>query len=275
MTLSDRERVRAYYDDLGDREWLRLEENVRGRVAHHVHRVFLERFVNSGDHVLEVGAGPGRFTFLLAELGARVEVTDFSPVQLALHRRHLAGTEAELAVSSRSLLDVCDTSHLAEAQFDLVLAFGGPLSYAFEESHRALTGLLRVTKPGGYVVASVMSWLGSWRHFLPSALEDARNVGEDAFDATLTTGDLRHSQSTHVCQMFRARDVAELVAAAGGELVATSASNWASLADVDALEELESDPGRFERFLRHEVAACGEPGAVDGGTHILFAARRP
>lgn len=275
MTERDRERMRDFYDDLGDREWSRLEDSPRGRVAYQVHRRFLEHFVQPGDRVLEVGAGPGRFTFDLARLQARVAVTDFSSVQLDLHRRHLEGTHAEAAVESRALLDICDTSRFAGATFDVVLAFGGPLSYAFEESEAALKGLLRITKPGGYVVASVMSWLGSWRYFLPSALEDARVVGDDAFDLILSTGDLRHSQTSHVCQMFRASDITELSVKCGAELVAMSSSNWASLEDPQVLGELETDSDRWARFLEHEIAACAQPGALDGGTHILFALRRP
>jgi hypothetical protein len=73
--------------------------------------------------------------------------------------------------------------------------------------------------------------------------------------------------------MFRAREVEELVARCGGQLVARSASNWASLADPTALRTLESDPERWRRFIDHEVAACAEPGALDGGTHILVATR--
>jgi len=124
------------------------------------------------------------------------------------------------------------------------------------------------------VVASVMSWLGSWRHFLPAALDDAETVSDDKFDLMLTTGDLRHSQTNHICQMFRSRDVSELVAACGSEMAAMSSSNWASLNDAAVLEELENDSDRWRRFLRHEIAACGGPGALDGGTHVLFAARR-
>jgi SAM-dependent methyltransferase len=267
--------MRDFYDQLGEGEWLRLENSPRGRVAYEVHRRFLERFVSPGDHVLEIGAGPGRFTFDLARLGATVEVTDFSQVQLDLHRQHLAGSDAEMAVTSRSLLDVCNTSRYDDETFDVVLAFGGPLSYAFEQTEDAFGGLLRITKPGGYVVASVMSWLGSWRYFLRAALEDMKVVGEDALDLMLTTGDLRHSQTSHVCQMFRARDISALVATCGGEMAAMSSSNWASLNDIDVLEEFAADPDRWKRFLNHEVAACGEPGALDGGTHILFAALRP
>jgi len=75
--------------------------------------------------------------------------------------------------------------------------------------------------------------------------------------------------------MYRSRDIVNLVERCGGEVVALSASNWASLNEPDVLEDLESDPDRWARFLGHEVRACAEPGAVDGGTHLLFAARKP
>ena len=41
---------------------------------------------------------------------------------------------------------------------------------------------------------------------------------------------------------------------------------------ADALSELEADDKRWGRFLEHEVAACAKPGALDGGTHLLFTA---
>lgn len=266
--------MRAFYDTLGEGEWTRLESSPRGRVAYEVHRQFLGRFVKRGDHVLEIGAGPGRFTFDLARLGATVDVTDVSPVQLELHRRHVGDTPAEAAVASRELLDICDTSRYDDGAFDVVLAYGGPLSYAFEETEAAFAGMMRITKPGGYVVASVMSLLGSWRYFLAAAMEDTKLVGEDANDLVLETGDLRHAQTGHVCQMFRSRDISALVDKCGGDMVAMSSSNWASLNDASVLEELEADPDRWARFLRHEIAACAEAGALDGGTHLLFAARK-
>jgi len=272
MTAQDREATREYYDRFGEGEWGRLTADVAGRVSLEVHRRFLARFVRPGDRVLEVGAGPGRFTTELAALGASVVVTDISPVQLDLNREHVGATGAEAAVERRELVDVCDVSRYEDGAFDVVLAYGGPLSYAFEETEAALRGLLRITATGGAVVASVMSMLGTWRSQLPGVVQVAAAFGEEANDAVLTTGDLRHLPgAAHVCQMFRASQLSGLAASAGGRLVATSASNWASLADAEALSALEADSDRWTRFVHHEVAACAEPGAVDGGTHILFA----
>jgi SAM-dependent methyltransferase len=272
MTARDRESIRGYYDELGETEGDRLLRDVAGRVSLEVHRRFLARFVRRGDRVLEVGAGPGRFTAELAALGASVVVTDISPAQLELNREHVGRTDAEQVVERRELLDVCDVRRYGDGEFDLVLAFGGPLSYAFDDAEDALRGLLRVTRPGGTVVASVMSTLGTWRSRLSGVVQVAATVGEDANDRVLATGDLRHLPgAAHVCRMFRAREVGELVTSAGGRLEAISASNWASLGDPAALATLEADPDRWRRFLDHEVAACAEPGTVDGGTHILVA----
>ena len=62
--------MRRWYDALGEREWERLERTVRGRLSLEVHRRFLRRFVRHGCRVLEVGAGPGRFTLELRSSGA-------------------------------------------------------------------------------------------------------------------------------------------------------------------------------------------------------------
>lgn len=271
------ESVRRYYDALGEREWTRLTGTVRGRVSLELHRRFLRRFVRPCWRVLEIGAGPGRFTLELAALGCRIVVTDVSEVQLALNEARLGGTGAERRVERRELLDVCDTSGYSDGEFDAVVAFGGPLSYAFERTDEAMRGLLRIVGPDGVVAASVMSTLGTWRQFLPAIAALSEVVGEDANDRALRTGDLRHvvdDSGGHICRMFRWSDVQALVERTGGRIIDGSASNRASLGDAQALSRLEADADRWSRFIEHEAAACAQSGARDGGTHILFAASR-
>lgn len=74
--------------------------------------------------------------------------------------------------------------------------------------------------------------------------------------------------------MFRWSELSELVTAAGGSVLASSASNWASLGDQATLERLAADPSHWNSFAENEIRLCAEPGIVDGGTHILLAARR-
>ena len=58
--------IAGFFDEYGEREWERLEATPWGRVELEVRRRLLREVVRPGDRVLEVGAGPGRFTLELA-----------------------------------------------------------------------------------------------------------------------------------------------------------------------------------------------------------------
>ena len=62
MTAYSRASVAKYFDDFGDREWLRLQETPAAEVKLHVHSHYLQQFVVAGARVLDIGAGAGRFT---------------------------------------------------------------------------------------------------------------------------------------------------------------------------------------------------------------------
>ncbi|MEO8328618.1 MAG: methyltransferase domain-containing protein [Candidatus Nanopelagicales bacterium] len=264
------ERIRGYFDEMVEQEWQRLAEHVAGRVSFEVHQRFLKAHLSPGAQVLEVGAGPGRFTAALAALDATITVSDLSNAQLNANRKRASLEGFAAQVDDWVELDIRDTSNFADATFDAVIAFGGPLSYVFDHAADALQGLLRITKPDGVVMASVMSLWGSWRHLLPATLD----FSDDETDHILSTGDLRRIQPDgHVCQMYSAQSARKLVHDSGAEVIAMSASNWGSLDHPDVVENLESQPERWSRFLDNEVRACAQPGAWDGGTHLLFACR--
>src|SRR5215475_10390325 len=82
------DRVAQFFDAFGVQEWYRLIENPTKEVALHVHAHYLQKFVCNGDRVLEVGAGAGRFTQILAELNTHIVVSDISSVQLNLNQQH-------------------------------------------------------------------------------------------------------------------------------------------------------------------------------------------
>ena len=264
------ERVRRHFDELGEGEWLRLDDSARGRIAFAVHRRMLADTIRPGDRVLEVGAGPGRFTIALAELGARVVVTDLSPVQLELNEQKVREAGLEAAVESRTELDARSLA-VRRGTFDACVAYGGVLSYVFDDAADVFGQLVRSVRPGGVVLASVMSTVGSARYFLPGLVALIEPFGLAHVDHELATGDLRFTPGTHTCRMYRWRELERLIAEQPCRLLAVSASNCMSLADPETVERIEADPQRRQWFVDWEIRLCREPGAVDAGTHIVFA----
>src|SRR2546426_5625273 len=190
MELSyDRDRIAAIFDEYGELEWERHETSPFRRVSCHIHRHYLAAFVQPGDRVLEVGAGPGRFTVELARIGARVTVTDISPGQLDLNARHLSEAGLEGFVERRELADVVDLSRFKADSFDSIVCYGGPLSFVLDRADDALGELIRVTKHGGHVLLSVMSLQGSLRAFLPGVAKEVDEFGLEEMQAIVDTGD--------------------------------------------------------------------------------------
>jgi SAM-dependent methyltransferase len=275
MPTYDPRAVAAAYDAFGEREWERHETAPFRRVAFHIHRHQLSEFVRSGDRVLEAGAGAGRFSVELARLGARLTVIDVSPVQMDLHRRHLADEDLEASVEERALADIIDLSRFPDGAFDAVVCYGGPLSYVMERADDALAELLRVVRPGGHVLLSVMSNLGSLHAFLSTIPGDIDQVGIDAVERVRETGDLPEElASVGAMHMYTWEELRALLGRHECEPVAASAANFLSVRNDEVCERWLQDPSMWERFLAWEVRACREPGALDAGTHVLAVVRR-
>jgi ubiquinone/menaquinone biosynthesis C-methylase UbiE len=140
--------VKSYYDQYGHKEWQRWDLSLVEQVKFQVHLYYLRLYIKETDRILEIGAGAGRFTQELARISKQIVVADISPGQLQLNRENAQSLGYASAIEGWIEADMCDLkSHFAEATFDAVVCYGGPLSYVFGERHKAIAELLRVTKP--------------------------------------------------------------------------------------------------------------------------------
>ena len=260
--------VANYYDEYGEQEWGRFTRRPANEVSLFLHTYYLEQFVEPGSRVLDVGAGPGRFTQILADMGCRVMVADISQVQLDLNRKYAEVLGFEGAVEDRLQLDICDMSCLPSESFDAVICYGGPLSYVFDQASAALGECARVCRSGGHVLASVMSlWGGAHRN-----LEAILSVPPENNRKITETGDLTPENWTdvhHQCHMFRPDEVRQIVRQAELMLVVISASNCVSNCWDDLLTEVKTDSKKWQELLRMELTACSEEGCLGMGSHII------
>jgi SAM-dependent methyltransferase len=245
----DPEHIARFFDVYGEREWERFDASAMDRVNLEVHLRLLGEYIRSGDRVLDAGAGPGRFTLELARLGATIAVGDISARQLELHAERTV--DVETSIESREILGILDLSRYASGSFDAVVCYGGPLSYVLDRADAALAELVRVTKPKGHVLVSVMSLLGAARAFFsafPDLIEEFgwRRTVVDVF----ATGDLPADINRgHVCRLYRWSDLERLFSGQPCRVVAASAANFLSIGS----EHWD------DRFMEIELEACREP----------------
>jgi ubiquinone/menaquinone biosynthesis C-methylase UbiE len=260
MSAWDPERTAEFYDEYGEQEWTRFEDGRTPAAGYDIHVRFLERFVQPGQHVLDAGSGPGRFTLELVRLGADAVAVDISPVQLEQLRERLPDIETHVG-------DITDLSRFGDDSFDTTVCFGGPLSYVVDRGEDALAELVRVTRPGGHVLVSVMSLVGAIVHYISNLVEVGRRDGVEKQLEIVRTGFLPEEPNYgHLAMKLYRWSELEAMLGRRGEIVAAAASG------------LIPDPRPEEPELRAmihalEVELCEDPGAVSGGQHIVAALR--
>jgi SAM-dependent methyltransferase len=270
----DPEAVAAYFDQFGDREWDRLTATPVDEVSLHVHAHYLRQYVPRGARVLEIGAGAGRFTQVLVEVGARVVVADISTVQLDLNRHHAAEYGYAHGIEAWHQVDACKMDHLPNEAFDCVVAYGGLFSYVLERRDDALGECLRVLRQGRFLLASVMSLWGSAHRALPGVLDLPVAINRRITATGDLTAETWPTRQDNYMHLFRATELRAWFAESGLTSLHLSASNCLSTGYGDVLCEVQQDTARWEELLRMELEACVEPGCLDMGTHIIAVGRK-
>jgi 2-polyprenyl-3-methyl-5-hydroxy-6-metoxy-1,4-benzoquinol methylase len=265
--------ITRHFDDFAGREWERLVRTPADEVSLHVHTQVLAKHLGPGRRVLEIGAGPGRFTQVLASLGASIVVADISPVQLELNRRFAGKFGFDRAVEAWQQADICDLARWAAGAFDAVVAYGGPFSYVLDRRDAALAECLRVLRPGGLLFASVMALWGSAHVALPGVLTlppAANRAIVETGDITAATFPGRTGQFMH---LFRAGELRGWLAAAGLEILEISASSCLSTTWNEALAQIRDNAETWNDLLRIEVEASADAACLGMGTHLIAVAR--
>ena len=279
MSIYDPNYTRKFYDAYGSHEWGRLEVTAYGRLQAIIHTDFIGRYVRHGDRVLDAGCGPGRFTATVAKLGAAVTALDLSERQLEIAEEKIREAGLLEAVDAFVPADITDLSLFSDGQFDAVICYGGALSYVSERRHRAASELVRVVRPGGILLISVMSRYGAIvdlvRRPAMYALRDPEGVhvwrvAED--------GDLPGFASTRVdmqhppMHMFTSEELRRLLP--GCRVLEVAGSNVTTFEGSTTFDEVLGDQQAWTTAVELERELNSRPGLIDTGSHIIMAAQR-
>jgi SAM-dependent methyltransferase len=267
------EEVEKHFDEFGMREWDRLIETPVDEVNLYLHIQTLKKYIQPNWYVLEIGAGAGRFTQVLAQLKTKIMVGDISQVQLDLNRAHAQQFNFHDSVESWQQVDICDLGQFEAGQFDGVVAYGGPFSYVLDQRDRAMRACLRVLKPKGILLLSVMSLWGTVHRHLNGVLETPIEINQKIIE----TGDISPETFPgrgNYMHLFRAGELRDWLQRFDLSILQMSAPNGLSTGWQEWLQEIRDDPLKWGELLKMELEACAEESSLNMGTHILAVARK-
>ncbi len=279
--MYDPNQVKAHYDAFGAQEWERLDTSAHARLIHHLHKHFLEGHIGPGKHVLDAGCGAGRFAVDIARSGSTVTLLDISEIQLALAREKLSDLGLLERTTGFLVGDISDLSALDADNFDTTICYGGALNYLFELAEQGVRELVRVTKPGGTVLVSVMSRWGVFRFTVArERLDPGDFFGRPDYwhiPQVAETGDLAaHPEVRHPPRhLFDAVELRATLENAGLENVELASTPSISAALYDRLDQIERHPTAWNVILALEERAYRLPGLNDSGEHMLAKGRVP
>ncbi len=178
------EQVRAFYDASVEAEWTRLE---RHAFEFEINRRYIDRYVKSGDRVLDVGGGPGRYSLYLAARGVDVTLFDLSPGNVAFAKERAQQQGLPLSALCG---DARQVDEIAPGEYDAILLMG-PLYHLTEEADRVRTveACLRRLKPGGVLFVAFISMIGGMVYAARSQPDSILWEGEEVFYEKVIAGE--------------------------------------------------------------------------------------
>ena len=143
------ENVRRHYDQNPQQEWERLENHPFEFV---LTTWMMEKYVQPGDRILDIGGGPGRYSIHFAKMGCDVTLVDLSAgnAALAKEKAQEAGVDIRAFAADCLTLDQLDLG-----EYDHVFLMG-PLYHLLKEEERirAVELALAHLRAGGLFYAS-------------------------------------------------------------------------------------------------------------------------
>ena len=144
MNRENIETVRQHYNENAQREWERLDTHpFEFELTTHM----MDRYIRTGDSVLDIGGGPGRYSIYYAKKGCTVTLAELSEGNVDLAREKAA--EAGVTFDSYAV-NCLELDELQLGKFDHVFLMG-PLYHLQDRAEQveAVNVALRHLKPGG------------------------------------------------------------------------------------------------------------------------------
>ncbi len=265
--------VKEYYTKNVHSEWRRLVKDAYHRLEFTTTLHFLDKYLPPHGSVLDAGGGPGRYTLELAKKGYEVTLLDATQANLDFARRMLRRYQMQHQVKHILQGSIVDLTQFSEGSFDAILCSGGPLSHVLDENdrRRAISELIRVTKPGAPIFVSVMGRVSLLGYFL---LFDQGEIELNDFKLVRETGDYLGGHGFTACHFFLPEEFRQAFIQLNIQILEMAGLEGISTHHSRQLNQLAKDEKRYRIWLETHLQTCTHPSVVGMSEHMLIVCRK-
>lgn len=240
------------------KEELRLSKNRASRIEFYTTMNYIKKYLQSGDRVLDIGAGTGVYSKVLAEMGHEVIAVELANPNVIKMRESLIDINVKI-IEGNAL----DLSMFEDQSFDFVLCLG-PLYHlsSVKDKMRCVQEAIRVCKQDGilffayisndmvFVTESMLynpNFLNSEHYRIPFKVND----GPFCF---MTVGQMRQLMKNN-----------------GLEKVTHFAADGLSELLGDRINVMSEK--QFKEWLNFHFYTCEKPECLGFSNHVVYVAR--
>ena len=218
---------------------------------------YIEKYINSGDCVLEIGAGTGRYSHALARQGYTVDAVELVSHNIEVFRKNTLPNENVNVVQGNAL----DLSFISDNKYDITLLLG-PLYHLYnsEDKKQALSEAIRVTKQGGIIFAAYVISDGC-------LLDEGFNHGNIKNGLLDSETFAAKSEPKDLFELVRKEDIDELMSVFPTIRLHYVATDGCSLLMREAIDKMDSDT--FDLYLKYHFATCEREDLAGVTSHAI------
>lgn len=222
---------------------------------------YIERYLQPGMRILEIGAATGRYSHSLARMGYQVDA-----VELVQHNIDIFNsmTQPGERITIRRG-NAKDLSFLADDTYDLVLLLG-PMYHLFTEAEQiqALSEALRVTKTGGILMTA---YCGNEATMIQYCFGRGMLMEEKYKKLVDPVTFKASSDPAELFQLYRREEIDALMSRFSTERLHYVGTDLATNYMRETIAQM--DEGLYQLYLQYHFAICERPDLVGASHHIL------
>lgn len=224
---------------------------------------YIKKYLKSGDRVLEIGAGTGRYSHALARQGYTVDAVELVEHNIEIFRKNTLANE-NISVMQGNALDL---SAFPDNQYDITLLLG-PLYhlYSKEDKQQAIREAIRVTKHGGVIFAAYVISDGCLLNegFKRSNINVAEYIKNGLLDPETFAA---KSKPKDLFELVRKEDIDSLMMAFPTTRLHYVATDGCALFMREAINTMDDET--FQLYLKYHFSTCEREDLLGVTSHAV------